>query len=85
MQRHPHVPWVVWGYEPNGHAIALNERTGERAYVANETQLHEFAARAARAGKGKGLGDLVAGVASALGIKKCAPCAKRQAMMNRWG
>ena len=30
-----------------------------------------------------GLGDVVASATSAVGIKPCAPCAKRQAALNR--
>lgn len=31
-----------------------------------------------------GSGDVVARATRRLGIKPCAPCKKRQAMMNRW-
>jgi len=31
----------------------------------------------------KGIGDAVAGVTKAVGIKPCAPCAKRQAALNK--
>ena len=30
-----------------------------------------------------GLGDVVAGVTQAVGVKPCAPCKRRQALLNR--
>jgi len=33
--------------------------------------------------KAQGLGDVVAGVTRAAGIKPCAPCKQRQAWLNR--
>lgn len=81
--RHPEVPWVhIYPY-PGGGALVVDVRTGARADVATDQQLHEFAARAARAPSHYGAGDAVAAVTSRLGIQKCAPCARRQAALNR--
>lgn len=83
MHRHQQVPWVVIQPLPGGCADVLNERTGARARVCTQIQLHEFAAAAASTPGRVGAGDAVAAVTSRLGIKKCAPCAQRQAALNR--
>lgn len=82
MQQHPRVPWVTIEVLPDGSAIVTDTRTGARARVFTETQIHEFAAAAARAPGHYGAGDAVASVAGRMGFRKCAPCAERQARLN---
>jgi len=69
--------------DPSGGVLVTNTRTGAQVVAYSDLQIHEFAAAAARSPGGMGAGDAVAAVTSRLGIQKCAPCAKRQAAMNR--
>ena len=83
QQQHPRVPWVVYELQPDGSAVVADTRTGRQARVFTEVQLHEFAAEAARCPGCTGAGDAVAAVTRRMGFKKCAPCAQRQATLNR--
>lgn len=82
IYKHPSVPWVAIYPLDDGTFIVTDTRTHQDARVANELQIHEFAAAAARAAGYYGAGDAVAAAAHKLGFEKCAPCARRQAMLN---
>jgi hypothetical protein len=80
---HPQVPWVVYQATPQGGYVATNTRTGERAYAPDELSLNQFAADSARDPGSVGAGDVFKTIAGWFGAKQCAPCAARQAAMNR--
>lgn len=82
MYQHPHVPWVTVEPLSDGTALVTNTRSGQQIRATTNIQVHEFAAAAARGQGHYGAGDAVAAAAQRLGFKKCAPCAKRQAMLN---
>lgn len=62
---------------PNG-AFAMECQCGARAVVAHPSQFQHQC----RVPTHYGAGDLIAKATSAVGIKPCAPCEKRKAMMN---
>ncbi len=82
IYQHPSVPWVAIYPLDDGTFVVRDTRTHQEAHVANERQIHEFAAAAASAAGYYGAGDAVAAVANRLGFEKCTPCARRQAMLN---
>ena len=72
-----------YGQRPDGLWLVEDTRSGKRALARDERGIHEFAAAAAAAPGYAGAGDMVARMTGALGIQKCAPCAERQAALNR--
>jgi len=83
MQRHRQVPWVTIEPGPQGSVVCTNTRDGRRIQAFNDLQVNQFAAQCAGEQGHVGAGDVIAGVTKALGIKGCAPCAARQAALNR--
>ena len=90
-QYNPRVPWLhVHPYLPGPGYSVVDQRTGQSHFAPDERVVHQIAARLISdanraAGRSGGLGDVVKGIASALGFKKqCTPCAQRQAAMNAW-
>lgn len=82
VYQHAQVPWVTIAPLADGSAIVTDTKSGHKRRVFNETQIHEFAAAAARSPDHYGAGDAVAAVAGRMGFKKCSPCAERQARLN---
>lgn len=78
-------PWILWSYHPNGGFQALDQRDGFLVNSATWDGVIQFAAdRSVQKGK-TGIGNLIKGVTSLFGVKRCTPCAKRQAELNQWG
>jgi hypothetical protein len=79
---HPRIPWLFWTHHPRGGYLVEDRRTNRRVWARNAAALHQFAAD--HSSRGRGLGDLVHAVASALGFRRCDSCAERQARLNAW-
>ncbi len=82
---HPQVQWVQWDKTPRGFALRCTV-CGAQGTAQTPQQADAFAAEhqahpGAR-GSSMGLGDAVAKVTGALGVKPCEPCKKRQAQLN---
>ena len=75
-------PWI-WALPAQGGEVMVDRRTGDRAFVRTQAEALDFVARHSAAPGARGLGDLVRGVAGALGFQSCSPCKARQAALNR--
>ena len=79
------VPWVLVGVYGSGY-VAQCQVCGASASGAEE-QIHAFAdAHAAHQSSSQthmGAGDLVAGLAKALGFSGCTPCEQRRRALNQ--
>lgn len=62
-------PWLRWGMSPSDIA---RSQYAERQWLAQQQ------------GRMRGVGDAVARITGALGVKPCEPCKERQAKLNRW-
>lgn len=87
---HPRIPWLFWDYcaldggpvragEPYQYVVH-DQRTGQTIQCPTEDCVHQFAAD--HSSNGRGLGDYVHRAAQAVGAERCAPCARRQAILN---
>lgn len=75
------INWLLVGRQGNAFVV-VDTRTNERWSVPTMDHVHQIAAdRSAKQGA-VGLGDLVHRATSAIGMKRCTPCAKRQAALN---
>jgi hypothetical protein len=77
---HPRIPWLLVAPDGQGGFYVNDTRSGQQVHVADQNGVHQFAAD--HSSNGGGLGDLVHRAASAVGAKRCAPCAQRQAVLN---
>jgi hypothetical protein len=77
---HSRIPWLLVAPDGAGGYYVHDTRTGQQVRVPDENGVHQFAAD--HSGSGRGLGDLVHKAADAVGAKRCAPCARRQAILN---
>jgi hypothetical protein len=75
------LPWLLVGKQATSFVI-VDTRTNEQWEVPTIDHVHQIAADRSSQQGAVGLGDLVHRATSALGIKRCAPCAKRQAALN---
>jgi hypothetical protein len=79
---YPNLPWIHFRAAGGGGFEVRNVKTGAQFFASNMGGVHAFAAD-----NSSGLGTAVHKATSAMGIKRCEPCAKRQAAMNglfRW-
>jgi hypothetical protein len=76
--QHPTNPNVFYHPQPGGGARVVDRRDGAEAFARTEQEVHQFAARQPAIGAG----DMVKKLTDALGIRQCAPCARRQAALN---
>ena len=82
MRQHPAVPNVFFELTPQGLMVRCVTRgCGVHGFLQQGASVDQFAAQHQHY---YGAGDVVAGVAGALGAKPCTPCQARQQMMNRW-
>ncbi len=83
FSRYPRVPWVVYsGNDLVGYTVQ-DTRTGQSARVRTMAEVTAFAV-ARSSTSGRGLGDMVKRLTTAIGIKtECRPCQQRQIALNR--
>jgi hypothetical protein len=81
--QHPQVPWVRYAVGADGSWEAYDMRWGRAGHGQGAAQLHQFAAFCANPPGTTGAGDVVKKITNAFGIEQCAPCAARQAALNR--
>jgi len=86
MDRHPAVSWVRWSRLPRGASVYC-EVCYQGGPVASLHEVDAFAAahREHRTTQGVthyALGDAVAAVTKAVGIKACTPCEQRRMALN---
>jgi hypothetical protein len=60
----------------------LDRRSGAQVYAPDWSGVDQFAAD--HSSSGRGLGDVLHSLAQAFGLRRCAPCARRQAVANAW-
>ena len=77
---YPRLPWIHFAAADGGGFLVKNLKTGAQFFASNMDGVHAFAAD-----QSKGLGTAVHRATSAMGIKRCGQCAKRQAAMNGGG
>lgn len=73
---YPRLPHIEFR-DAGTHIEVRNTQTGETRRVLGSGDVHAFAADQTR-----GLGTTIHRVTSKFGIKRCTPCARRQAMLN---
>lgn len=81
-QRHPGIPWIWYAELPDG-VVARCVRTGDEALCYSTLEFSQFVANHSATPGHYGLGDAVRAATNAAGIAPCAPCAKRQSILNR--
>lgn len=79
---YPGNPNFAYLPQSGGGAIVVDRRSGQRALARTETEVHQFVAQRTSAPGYMGAGDVVKKLTDTLGIQQCAPCARRQAMLN---
>lgn len=87
MVQHPHVSWIHCATpQPGAFQCVCRGCGAQMAVPAGAQAADAFASahtqHAPAAPKPMGLGDLVAKVTGAFGVKPCAPCKKRQQALN---
>lgn len=84
MNHHPQVPHVAWVRTTQGFAMRC-QRCGVEATCGASQGVDRFASdhqHPVPDRQAMGLGDVVAAVTKALGIKPCTPCEARQRRLN---
>lgn len=76
---HPKLPWILWAYAAGGGYLVRCTRSGDQVLSMDWGGVQHFAAD-----HSSGLGNLVHSLTRMFGIKRCAPCAARQAALNAY-
>jgi hypothetical protein len=74
---YPNLPWIHFQAAHGGGFYVRNLNNGQVFFASNMAGVHEFAAD-----NSTGLGTAIHKVTSAMGVQRCAPCARRQAKLN---
>jgi hypothetical protein len=82
--KYPNIPWIQYSDTGRGGFFVQDTRTNETFFAADENQVHQFAADRSRSQEHYGIGDFIHSITKSLGLTRCEPCAKRQAMLNNF-
>ena len=82
MTVHPHFPWISWSATGDDCQLVRDSRNGDEMVACTSDEFLAFIAdHSAR--RSFGLGDVIHKAAKVAGFQRCAPCAARQAELNR--
>jgi hypothetical protein len=76
-------PWVLWAHDHQGGFVVFDRRDGYQAYTADWGEVVRFAAQRSKKPGKTGLGTIIKGMTTKLGVEQCTPCAKRQIELDQ--